>query len=149
MGIAIKQLRGGSVNLKERAKQLKVDVPAVFIAMKRRETPMLAKIIAAIAVGYMLSPIDLIPDFIPVIGLLDDLIIVPGLIAIVIKLIPADVFAECREAAAEMWADSKPKKWYYALPIVLIWLAVLYLIVKAIWLSPLNTPPAAMRCLIK
>ncbi|MCL2103419.1 MAG: DUF1232 domain-containing protein [Syntrophorhabdaceae bacterium] len=115
------------MKLKERAKQLKVDIPAVFIAIKRKETPILAKIIAAIAVGYTLSPIDLIPGF------LDEVIIVPGLIAIVIKLIPADVFAECRKEAADLWADGKPKKWYYALPIVFIWLAVICLIVKAVW----------------
>ena len=119
--------------LKERAKQLKTDIPAVFIALKRRETPVLAKIIAAVAVIYALSPIDLIPDFIPVIGFLDDVLILPGLVALVVKLIPADVFAECREEAAGLWANGKPKKWYYALPIVLIWLLVVFLIVKAIW----------------
>ena len=121
-------------NIKERAKQLKTDIPAVFLAMKRRETPFLAKILAAIAVGYALSPIDLIPDFIPVIGLLDDVIIVPALIALAVKLIHADVFEECRKEAAGLWVNGKPKKWYYALPIVFIWLLVIFLIVKAIWL---------------
>ena len=120
--------------LKERAKQLKTDVPAVFIALKRKETPVLAKIIAAVAVVYALSPIDLIPDFIPVIGFLDDVIILPGLVALVVKLIPAEVFAECREQAADLWVDGKPKKWYYALPIVFIWLLLVFIIVKAIWL---------------
>ena len=122
------------MRLKERARQLKVDVPAVFIAMKRKDTPLLAKTIAAIAVGYTLSPIDLIPDFITVLGLLDDVILVPALITLVLKLIPADVFAECRMEAADLWADGKPKKWYYALPIVVVWLAVGYTIVKAVWL---------------
>ena len=56
------------MNIKERAKQLKTDIPAVFIALKRKETPMPAKIIAAVAVAYALSPIDLIPDFIPFSG---------------------------------------------------------------------------------
>ena len=120
--------------LKERAKQLKTDIPAVFIALKRKETPVLAKIIAAVAVVYALSPIDLIPDFIPVIGFLDDVIILPGLVALVVKLIPAEVFAECREQAADLWANGKPKKWYYALPIVFIWLLLVFIIVKAIWL---------------
>ena len=120
--------------LKERAKQLKTDIPAVFIALKRKETPVLAKIIATVAVGYALSPIDLIPDFIPVIGFLDDVLILPGLVALVVKLIPAEVFAECREQAADLWADGKPKKWYYALPIVFIWLLLIFIIVKAIWL---------------
>jgi len=122
------------MNLKERAKQLKTDVPAVFIAMKRKETPFIAKILAGIAVTYALSPIDLIPDFIPVIGLLDDVIIVPALIAVAVKLIPADVFADCRNEAADLWADGKPKKWYYALPIVIVWLLIIFIIVKIIWL---------------
>jgi uncharacterized membrane protein YkvA (DUF1232 family) len=90
------------INLKERAKQLKTDIPAVFLAMKHKNTPILAKILAAIAIGYVLSPIDLIPDFIPVIGLLDDLIIVPALIVIIIKLIPDEVFKECRKEAADL-----------------------------------------------
>jgi uncharacterized membrane protein YkvA (DUF1232 family) len=122
------------MNIKERAKQMKTDIPAVFIAIKHKRTPLLAKFLAVIAVGYALSPIDLIPDFIPVLGLLDDIIIVPGLIAVIIKLIPADVFAECREKAEGLWKGGKPKKWYYALPIVLIWLLVIFLIVKVIWL---------------
>ena len=121
-------------SIKERAKQLKTDLPAVFLAMKRRETPFLAKALAAAAVGYALSPIDLIPDFIPVLGLLDDVIIVPALIALAIKLIPADVFAQCREEAADLWKDGKPKKWYYAVPIVFLWLLIIFIIVKAIWL---------------
>ena len=119
-------------NLKERAKQLKTDIPAVFIAMKRKDTPVIAKILAAVAIAYALSPVDLIPDFIPVIGLLDDIIIVPGLIALVVKLIPADVFAECRKESADLWVDGRPKKWYYALPIVFIWLLVIFIIVKII-----------------
>lgn len=122
------------MKLKERAKQLKTDVPAVFIALKKKETPILAKILAAITVAYALSPIDFIPDFIPVIGLLDDVILLPGLIAIVIKLIPADVFIECRKEVADLWANGKPKKWYFALPIVVIWLFIIFIIIKVIWL---------------
>jgi len=120
------------MKLKERAKQLKTDIPAVFLALKRSETPLLAKIIAAITVAYALSPIDIIPDFIPVIGMLDDVILLPGLIAIVIKLIPKEVFAQCRNEAEHLWQDGKPKKWYYALPIILIWCLLIYLIIKMI-----------------
>ena len=121
-------------SIKERAKQLKTDIPAVFIAMKRKETPVIAKLLAAIAVVYALSPIDFIPDFIPVIGLLDDIILLPGLIALAVKLIPADVFEECRKEAADLWVGGRPKKWYYALPIVFIWLLLIFIIVKIIWL---------------
>jgi len=121
-------------NLKERAKQLKTDIPAVFIAMKHKETPLLAKILAVVIVVYALSPIDLIPDFISVLGLLDDIILLPALIMLMIKIIPPDVFEECRKEAEGLWANGKPKKWYYALPIIFIWLLIIFLIVKAIWL---------------
>ena len=67
--------------LKDRAKKLKTDIPAVFLALKDKRTPWYAKILAAVIVVYALSPIDLIPDFIPVFGYLDDLIILPALIA--------------------------------------------------------------------
>lgn len=123
-----------SVKLKERAKQLKVDIPAVFIALKRKDTPMLVKVLAFITVTYALSPIDLIPDFIPVLGFLDDALILPGLVALIVKLIPPEVFADCRREAEGLWADGKPKKWHYALPIIAIWLLVIFIVVKAVWL---------------
>ena len=122
-----------AMNLKQHAKQLKIDIPAVYIAMKHKETPMLAKILAGIAIGYALSPIDLIPDFIPLIGLLDDVILLSMLIALAMKLIPNEVFEECRKEANGLWLNGKPKRWYYALPIVMIWLLLIFL-VKAIWL---------------
>lgn len=121
------------MNLKERAKQLKIDIPAIFIALKRKETPITAKIFAGITVVYALSPIDLIPDFIPVLGYLDDIILLPGLIALTIKLIPSELFEECRAQSEGLWADGKPKKWYYTLPIVAVWLIIIFLIVKVIW----------------
>lgn len=120
------------MNLKERASRLKTDIPAVFLALKRRDTPFLAKVLAAVTVAYALSPIDLIPDFIPVLGYLDDVILLPILVALTVKLIPKDVFAACQAQAEGLWADGKPKKWYYAIPIVLVWLVIVYLVVKAI-----------------
>ena len=85
--------------LKDRAKKLKTDIPAVFLGLKDKRTPWYAKILAAVIVVYALSPIDLIPDFIPVLGYLDDLIILPALIAWCIKCIPYEVFADCRSRA--------------------------------------------------
>ena len=120
------------MNLKERAKELKTDIPAVFLALRDKETPVSAKVIAALAVAYALSPIDLIPDFIPVIGYLDDVLLLPLLIAWAVKLIPEEVWTRCREEAKGMWADGRPKKWYYALPIVVFWLLIVFLIVRAI-----------------
>lgn len=118
------------MNLKERAKTLKKNVPVVFLCLKDKETPFIAKLIAAITVGYALSPVDLIPDFIPVLGYLDDVILLPALIALTIKLIPAKLWEKNRLLAEDMWSNGKPKKWYYAVPIVLIWLFILWLIVK-------------------
>lgn len=121
------------MNLKERAKEFKTDIPAVFLALKHRKTPVLAKVISAVTVGYALSPIDLIPDFIPILGYLDDVILLPALIALTIKCIPDDVWTECRKQSENMWTDGKPKKWYYAIPIVMLWAMIIWLIVKAIW----------------
>ena len=120
------------MSLKEKAKQLKTDIPAVFLALKDKNTPWYAKLFAALTVAYALSPIDLIPDFIPVLGYLDDLIILPSLVALTVKFIPEDVFGEYRKQAQNMWQDGKPKKWYYALPIIVIWALMILLIVKAI-----------------
>ncbi|MEF9973272.1 MAG: YkvA family protein [Clostridia bacterium] len=121
------------MDMKARAKQLKSDVPAVFIALKKKETPLIAKILAGVTVAYALSPIDLIPDFVPVLGYLDDLIVLPALVALTVKLIPKDVFSACRAQARSLWQDGKPKKWFYAIPIVLLWLLFLFLIARAIW----------------
>ena len=120
------------MSLKDRAKQLKTDIPAVFLALKRRETPWHAKLLAGLTVGYALSPIDLIPDFIPVLGYLDDLIILPAMVALTVKLIPAQVMDDCRAQAEGMWQNGKPKRWYYAIPIVLVWLLVVFLIVRVV-----------------
>lgn len=125
---------GVVMSLKERAQKLKTDIPAVFIALKKKDTPVAAKILAGLTVAYALSPIDLVPDFIPVLGYLDDLLILPALVALTIKLIPKDVFEACRKESEGLWENGKPKKWYYAIPIVLIWLLIIFLVVKAIWL---------------
>lgn len=121
------------MNLKDRARKLKTEIPALFLALKDKETPLLAKILAGITVGYALSPIDLIPDFIPVLGYLDDLILLPALAALTIRLIPAEVMERCRREAEGMWQNGKPKQWYYAIPIVLFWLIIAAVVVKAVF----------------
>ena len=120
------------MDLKARAKQLKTDIPAVFLALKKRETPWTAKVLAALTIAYALSPIDLIPDFIPVLGYLDDLIILPAMVALTLRLIPAEVLAACRAESVALWQDGKPKRWYFAIPIVLVWLLIVFLIVRAV-----------------
>lgn len=121
------------MDLKERARRLGREIPAVFLAMKKKETPFRAKLFAGLAVGYALSPVDLIPDFIPFLGYLDDVLLLPLLIALAVRSIPSEVMEQCRAEAEGLWEDGKPKKWYYALPVVLFWLFIVFLIVKAVF----------------
>lgn len=116
------------LDLKEHVKKIKTDIPAIFLALKEKDTPIIAKIFAGITIIYALSPIDLVPDFISGVGYLDDVIILPALIALTIKYIPKDILERSREKSEGIWKDGKPKKWYYAIPILVIWFLVFYLI---------------------
>ena len=120
-------------NIKIKANELKLNLSALYLAYKRKDVPILAKILIFLTIGYALSPIDLIPDFIPIIGYLDDLIIVPFMIFLSIKLIPKEILEECKIEAEDLWKNGKPKKWYYAIPIIIIWLLVLFIIIKNIF----------------
>ena len=120
------------MNLKEQAKKLKTDIPAIFLALKNKNTPIIAKIFAGITIAYALSPIDLVPDFIPILGYLDDVILLPLFIKLTIKFIPKDILETSRKQSEGMWKNGKPQKWYYALPIVFIWLIIIAFILKVI-----------------
>ena len=115
--------------LKHRAIQLKSEVHVLTLAYKDKRTPTSAKILIGITVGYLLSPIDLIPDFIPIFGSLDDLIIVPALIALTIKLIPPIVLNDVREQLKNNPQPYKKNNWLFAVLIVIIWPSVLYILV--------------------
>ena len=121
------------MNLREKAKQLKADIPAVFLTLKDNDTPFIAKLFAAITVAYALSPIDLIPVFIPVLGYLDDVVLLPALIALTIRFIPIDVWKKNQKKAEELWENKMSKKWYYAIPIVLLWILIIFILIKVIW----------------
>ena len=111
--------------LKEKAKVLKTEVIAIYLSMRDSRTPLLAKIMILITISYAFSPIDLIPDFIPVLGYLDDLIILPLLIATSIKLIPKEVLTECRIKAKENIRVDKKAGIYAAIGIILLWIIVI------------------------
>ncbi len=114
------------------AKALKLDVLALWLALKRPEVSVWAKVIAFVAVAYALSPIDLIPDFIPVLGYLDDLIIISVLVWLALKLIHIDVIKQSREQAAE-WINSnqpKPKSYAGLLFVLVVWLICLAVMLK-------------------
>jgi len=102
------------------ARRTKRDVHALYLASRDRRVPWYAKALAVAVAGYALSPIDLIPDFIPVLGYLDDIIIVPLGIMLVVRLIPPEIMAEHRELAA---AQERPISRVAAVLVVVVWLA--------------------------
>jgi uncharacterized membrane protein YkvA (DUF1232 family) len=126
------------MNLKQTVKELISKVSALYLALKRKDTPLIAKIAAGIAVGYALSPIDLIPDFIPILGYLDDILLLPLLIRVSIKLMPKPIMEECESQAAGLWEKGRPKKWHYAIPVIAIWAIVIGLIVYKIFVRDYN-----------
>ena len=109
---------------KRRAKQIKAETYALFLAYRDRRTPWYARIFAACVVAYAFSPIDLIPDFIPVLGYLDDLILIPLGIALALKMIPPQVMADSRVKAQELLGQDRPRNWIAAAAILTIWLAL-------------------------
>lgn len=111
------------------AKLMKGDILALFLALKHPQTPLAAKFIAALVVGYALSPIDFIPDFIPVLGYIDDIILLPVGIALTIRFIPENVLTECRQQAA-LYSGLLPKLWLAATVIILLWLGIAYRIAR-------------------
>lgn len=116
--------------LKQRARRLKSETFALYLAARDPRTPWYAKLLVAGIVAYAFSPIDLIPDFIPVIGYLDDLILVPLGIALAIRMVPGSVLAECRVRAQETIQTGKPVSRIAGAVIVVIWLllAVLFVV---------------------
>ena len=110
----------------ERAKQwarvVKRDVHALYLAGRDPRVPWYAKALALCVAGYALSPIDLIPDFVPVLGYLDDLILITLGVAIASRLIPAQVLADCRAGAERFRAAGKPTNWLAVGGIIVLWL---------------------------
>lgn len=117
-------------NMKERLKKIKKDSYALYIALKSPKTPIISKVLAALTICYLLSPIDLIPDFIPVLGYLDDIIILPILVSLTVKTIPSKLMEEFRKESEYLWKDGKPKSWKYAIPILILYGVILIWIIK-------------------
>jgi uncharacterized membrane protein YkvA (DUF1232 family) len=113
---------------KARAKQLKTEVYALYLAYKDTRTPWYARVFAAVVVGYAFSPIDLIPDPIPILGYLDDLVLIPLGIYLAVKMIPPLVMEESRAKAKVVIALGKPVNKLAAAIIVLIWIGIAVLV---------------------
>jgi len=107
---------------KQQARQLKVEVYALYLAYRDSRVPWHARIFAACVVAYAFSPIDLIPDPIPILGYLDDLVLIPLGIKAALSMIPVEVMAESREKARELIGQDKPVNWVAAAVIIAIWL---------------------------
>jgi len=106
--------------LRDKARLLRSEVLTLYFAVRDPRTPLVAKLVAGLVVAYALSPIDLMPDFIPVLGYLDDLVLLPLGIALALRLVPDAVIADARVRAVHL-AD-KPKSWLAAAVIVALWL---------------------------
>lgn len=111
-------------NWKQRARQLKTEIYTIYLAYRDPRVPWYARLFAACVVGYAFSPIDLIPDFIPVLGYIDDLILIPLGITLALKMIPHNVLAECREKAREVLSRGKRTNRAAAAVITGIWLVL-------------------------
>ncbi|WP_408010261.1 YkvA family protein [Pseudalkalibacillus sp. A8] len=117
--------------IKDWAKNLKRQIFILYFAYKDERVPGYAKVFTACVVAYAFSPIDLIPDFIPILGYLDDVIIVPLGIMFALKMIPKDVISDCEVKAEERINNGKPKNWIVGSLIVLIWsVMILWIILK-------------------
>jgi uncharacterized membrane protein YkvA (DUF1232 family) len=118
--------------LKEKAKEIKHELTALYLAYRHPEVPWYAKLFTAIVIGYALSPIDLIPDFIPILGYLDDLILIPVGIKIALKMIPDHIMIECREKAVELEKKSLGSSWIAAVVILVLWFLIGWKIISSI-----------------
>ena len=107
---------------KRRARQLSAQTYALYLAYRHPRTPWYAKVFAALVVGYVFSPIDPIPDFIPGVGLLDEMVVVPIGVLIAAKMIPRQVMEECQEKAHEVAEGEKPVSRAAAVIVVAVWL---------------------------
>jgi len=111
--------------LKQKSRHLKIEIYALYLAYRDPRVPWYAKAFVALVVGYALSPIDLIPDFIPVLGYLDDLILIPLGVAVALKMIPEKVMEDCRIRSKKLMSEKKPINRVAAVVIICIWLMLI------------------------
>ena len=119
--------------LKAHSEKLKQEIGALYIAYRRDDVPWYAKGWLILVIGYALSPIDLIPDFIPVLGYLDDLLLLPLGLMLAIYLVPQPVMQECRREAEGLFRNGKPRNWTAAVLIIGIWVITgLFILIKVL-----------------
>ncbi|WP_458190539.1 YkvA family protein [Haladaptatus sp. NG-WS-4] len=114
---------------KERAEELEAEVYALYLAFRDNRTPLTAKAVIALIVAYAVSPIDPIPDFVPGLGYLDEILVLPGGVTIALWLIPDEIMDECRERAGDE-IDVGRARWVVAVVVLLLWILVGMLVVR-------------------
>ena len=139
--------------LKQRARRLKAETFALYLAARHPGTPWYAKLVVVGIVAYAVSPIDVIPDFVPILGYLDDLVLLPMGIALAIKMIPPDVWLECRARAQGVMLQGKPASYVAGAVIVVLWIALAALGIlwasKAYLSVPAAPHPAVERAMLQ
>jgi len=127
---------------KQRARRLKAETFALYLAARHPRTPWYAKLVVVGIVAYAFSPIDIIPDFVPILGYLDDLILLPMGIALAIKMIPPDVWLECQARAQEVMIHGRPASYVAGAVIIVLWIALAALGIRWVWKAYLSVPAA-------
>lgn len=128
---------GGIKELKEKTKNIETDIYALYKAYRDPRVPWYVKLIILFLLGYFISPIDIIPDFIPVVGYIDDILIISLTIYLIIKLIPSEVFEDCRNKAI-CEPISVKSKWIVTFSIVIIWFVAIYIVLRLLFPSILT-----------
>jgi len=118
--------------LKQTARLLKKEIIVLGVVYRDTRTPWYAKTLIAVVIAYSLSPIDLIPDFIPILGYLDDLILIPLGISLAIRLVPKEIFAEARQHVAVNPEETGISGWWFAAVIIIFWVCVVGLVINVI-----------------
>ena len=118
---------------KQKSRHFKIEIYALYLAYRDPRVPLYAKAFVALVVGYAFSPIDLIPDFIPVLGYLDDLVLIPLGVAVALKMIPEKVMEDCRIRSKEVMSKKKPVNWAAAIVIISIWLMLITITVVLVF----------------
>lgn len=119
--------------LKQSARKLKKEIKVLSVVYRDPRTPWYARFFIAAILAYSLSPIDLIPDFIPVLGYVDDLILIPLGIFLAIKMVPGEIFTEAHQVVSARPEDTGIKGWWFAVLIVVFWIGAAFIIIKAVW----------------
>jgi uncharacterized membrane protein YkvA (DUF1232 family) len=122
-------------NIRQWARRLKQHLLGLYIAIRRHDVPWIAKMVGTLVVAYAFSPIDLIPDFIPILGQLDDVLIVPLGVWLAIKLVPRELMRQCQEEAAHRieQGERKPVVRYAGIAVILVWLILTGWFIWALW----------------